>query len=370
VPAPLKIVHIDTGRDLRGGQEVLLMLARGLQRRGHQQLVVCREGSALEERARQESLRLMTLPRFNPCRCRGLLRLRIYLKAEACELIHAHTAHAQTISFLASAGLRVRRVASRHVAFSPRHARVHRLKYSLTCDAIIAPSESVRGLLVSLGLSKTPIEVVPGGVETPQELPGPEVRSRIRAQWGFGEDEFVVGHAAAFTPEKGQDVALDAAILLAERLPRARLVLAGQGPTRNSPGITEKVNRAGSRARLPGFVENLAEFFAGLDLYIMPSRSESWGLAALHAMAYGLPVVASSVGGLPEIVEAGATGWLITPGEPAALAEAIAAAASDPARLRRFSANARRRARQFSVEQTVARVEALYYRVLADRRET
>lgn len=349
---------------------MLLLLARGLERRGHRQLVVCPEGSALEGRARQEDLRVWTLPRFNPGHCRGLWRLRRQLRAESCELIHAHTAHAQTISFLASAGLPVRRVASRHVAFSPRHPSVHRLKYRLTCDAIIAPSECVRRLLVSLGLPEVRIEVVPGGVETPLELPGPEVRSRIRAQWGFGEDEFVAGHAAAFTPEKGQDVALEAAILLADRLPRARLVLAGEGPTRNSPSMTEKLSRTGGRARLLGFVENLSEFFAGLDLYIMPSRSESWGLAALHAMAHGLPVAASNAGGLPEIVQDGATGWLIPPGEPAALADAIAAAASDPERLRRFSGNARRRARQFSVEQTVVRVEAVYYRVLAGQRET
>jgi glycosyltransferase involved in cell wall biosynthesis len=370
VPPALKIVHIDTGTELRGGQEVLLLLARGLRRRGHQQLLVCPEGSALAARARQEGLRISTLPRFNPGHIRGILRLRRQLRAESFQLIHAHDGHAQTISFLASAGLPVRRVASRHVAFYPRHPTVHRLKYSLTCHAIIAPSQCVRRLLVSLGVPETKIEVVRGGVETPPELPGPEVRSRVRAQWGFGEDEFVVGHAAAFTPEKGQEVALEAAILLADRLPQARLVLAGDGPTRTSPSMAERLRRTGGRARLLGHVENLTGFFAALDLYIMPSRSESWGLAALDAMAHGLPVVASDVGGLPEVIEEGATGWLIPPGAPAALADAIATAAADPQRLRQLGRNARRRASQFSSEQTVARVEAVYYRVLAGRCET
>lgn len=365
--AALRIVHIDTGMDLRGGQEVLLLLAGGLRRRGHQQLVVCPEGSGLEARARREGLRVSTLPRFNPFHSRGILGLRRQLRAESFQLFHAHDGHAQTISFLASAGLPVRRVGSRHVAFYPRHPRVHRLKYDLTCHAIIAPSECVRRLLVSLGIPEAKIEVVPGGVELPAELPGPEVRTRVRAEWGFGDDEFVVGHAAAFTAEKGQDVALEAAILLTGRLPQARLVLVGDGPTRTSPSVAEKLRRIGPRARLLGYVENLAEFFAGLDLYIMPSRSESWGLAALHAMAHGLPVVASNVGGLPEVIEEGVSGWLVPPGAPDALAEAIAAAASDPERLRQFGRNARQRASQFSIEQTVARVEAVYYRLLGGR---
>jgi glycosyltransferase involved in cell wall biosynthesis len=134
--------------------------------------------------------------------------------------------------------------------------------------------------------------------------------------------------------------------------------------------MAERLRRAGPRARLLGYVENLTEFFAALDLYIMPSRSESWGLAALDAMAHGLPVVASDVGGLPEVVEEGATGWLVPPGVPAALADAIATAASDPQRLRQLGRNARQRASQFSSEQTVARVEAVYHRVLAGRCET
>jgi len=115
-----------------------------------------------------------------------------------------------------------------------------------------------------------------------------------------------------------------------------------------------------------GPIEDLASFFPGLDLFIMPSKSEGLGSSALMAMAYGLPVVASRVGGLPEVVEEGRTGWLIESGSPAALAKAILDAASDRARLRQWGWNGRERAREFTVDIMVRRTEALYRRLLGE----
>ena len=108
------------------------------------------------------------------------------------------------------------------------------------------------------------------------------------------------------------------------------------------------------------------QFYAALDLYIMPSRSEAWGLTALRAMAFGLPVIASNVGGLPEAIEHEKSGWLVPPESPEALAAAILNAASDPARLCEFGRNARERAAQFSIDRTVEKTEQFYLRLLAD----
>jgi len=362
VTSVLSIAHIDTGRELRGGQEQLLSLARGLFLRGHEQLLACPAGSPLEARARQEGLAVLCLPPFTPG---AVLRLRRQMRAGAFQVAHAHDARGRTLSWPASVGLPVCRVASRLVAFPPRHTTVHRFKYSRTCHGVIALSESVRRVLLEAGVPDTRVEVIPAGIEIPSGLPSADGRRCARAAWGVGEDDFVAGHVGAFTAEKGQDVALDAAVLVARRLPRFRLVLAGEGPLRSAFATLAKVRLAGEAARLLGFVENLEEFFAGLDLFIMPSRSEAWGLVALHAMARGLPVVASRVGGLPEIVEDGVTGWLVPPGSPQALAEAIAAAAADPERLRLLGSNARARAQLFSAERTVERTEDFYRRMLA-----
>jgi glycosyltransferase involved in cell wall biosynthesis len=252
------------------------------------------------------------------------------------------------------------------VAFTPRHPLIHRWKYSRTCHGVIALSQSVRQVLLAAGVPDSHIEVIVPGVEMPGELPDMQARTQARTRWGYSRDEFVIGHAAAFTHEKGQDIALEAALLLAPRLPRARMLLVGDGPERAQPRIDELARAASGIAQLPGFVDNLDEFYAALDLFIMPSRSEAWGLTALRAMAYGLPVIASNVGGLPEAIEDQTSGWLVPPESPEALAAAIVDAASDSARLCEVGRHARERAAQFSIARTVEKTEQFYLRLLAD----
>lgn len=353
----MKIAHIDTGKDFRGGQDLLLSLARGLQRRGYAQTIVCREGGPLGERARAEGLEAVALASIG--------ELRRLLREGGFDIVHAHDGRAQTIAFRASMGLPVRRVASRLVAFAPRHPLIHRWKYSLTAHGVIALSQAVRKVLLDAGVPDERIQVIEPGIEMPHEVRSAEAQARARARWGFPSDEFVIGHVAAFTREKGQDVALEAAVQLASQLPRARMLLAGDGPERSSPEMAALAERAAGVARLPGFVDDLDEFYAALDLYIMPSRSEAWGLTALRAMACGLPVVASNVGGLAEAVGHGKSGWLVEAESAEALAGAIVEAASDPVRLAEMGRAARRRAEQFSIERTVERTEQFYLRLLA-----
>jgi glycosyltransferase involved in cell wall biosynthesis len=361
----LRVVHLDTGQQLRGGQRQLLMLAGGLRQRGHEQLVVCPEGSALETRAGREGLRVFALPPHDPGQANGIMQLRQQLLAEPAQILHAHDGRGQTLAWLASLGLAVRRVASRRVTFLPDNRARHRFIYRHTCHAVIAVSEYIRQLLVSSGIPRARIEVIPDGIEIPPELPSAERRLQVRAQWGMGEHEFVMGHVGAFAPEKGQDIALRAVLLLADRLPQARLLLVGELPPSSAARIEEEVRAMQARVRLLGDVEDLADFFAALDLFLMPSRAEGLGSSALRAMAHGRAVVASRVGGLPEVVQEGKTGWLVPAESPHDLADAILAAASDRARLTEFGISARERARQFSSDIMVARTEALYRRLLA-----
>lgn len=356
----MKIVHLDTGLELRGGQFQLLLLAHGLRARGHEQMIACPEWSVLEQRTRQEGFRVFALPRHDPAGAHGILALRQQLRLEPCDVLHAHDARGQTTSWLASLGMRVRRVASRRVSFLPRRLGLHGLKYTRTSDAVVAISRFVRQLLVDSGVPEARIELIPDGVEIPETLPDALTRARIRARWRCSAQEFVVGHVGAWTLEKGQDIAMQAAGLLRDKAPEVRLVLAadffGSALLASSPTV-----------HIERYSGNPAEFFPGLDLYIMPSRAEGLGSSALAAMAYGVPVVATRVGGLPEVIGEGHEekgGWLIEPESPAALATAIAAASAGRARLARLAANARQRARCFSVDIMLDRTEALYARLV------
>ena len=327
---------MDTAQTWRGGQESLLTLARALRARGYRQTIACPPSSALAEHAIADGFSVAKLGLRTP------------------DIVHAHSGRALTVAFCKTFGAaRVRRVVTRHVAFQPRIRWLHRMKYRWACHGIIAVSDAVSRNLADSGVPAAKIEVIHTGIEMAQ----PALVDRKK--FGAGREEFVIGHMAAFTNEKGQDVAVAAAGLLRESLPCARFVLAGDGPR------LEDIRRhAPASVTFPGFVADRAAFFAALDLFIMPSRSEAWGLAALEAMANGVPVIASDTGGLPEIVQAGNGGWLVPAGDPAALADAIAAAAADPALLQAQGQHAQNRAKLFSVDRMVEQTEAFYRRLV------
>lgn len=325
---------MDTEETWRGGQESLLTLARGLRERGYRQTIVCPPASVLAERAKAAGFPIARL---------GL---------RTADIVHAHSGRAQTVAFWKTIGAPVCRVVTRHVAFQPKNPWLYRLKYTRTCRGIIAVSDAVRRGLMETGVPAAKIEVIHTGIEMP---PQPPVRDRQKL--GLDDADFVVGHMGAFTKEKGQDVAVAAAALLRQSLPQARVILAGDGPL-----LYEVRQRAQENVMFPGFISDRASFFAALDLFVMPSRSEAWGLAALEAMAHGVPVIASDAGGLPEIVEPGNGGWLVPSGDVAALARAITMAAADPGRLRAQGQRAFERAKLFSVVRMVQQTEAFYGR--------
>lgn len=187
------VAHIDTGSTYRGGQEALLGLARALRARGLTQHIVCPADSPLAERAQREKFTIS--PPGSVSKLRGLLR--------DFDIVHAHSGRAQTLAFFATAGLTIRRVATRHVAFEPRHPGIHRLKYTLTCHGIIAVSKAARQTLLDAGVPADKIEIIPTGVEWPSTLPDAAIRRAARCKWGLAESDFVVGHMGAFTHEKG-----------------------------------------------------------------------------------------------------------------------------------------------------------------------
>jgi glycosyltransferase involved in cell wall biosynthesis len=216
---------------------------------------------------------------------------------------------------------------------------IHRLKYTKTCDGIIAVSAAVRNVLTEAGIPAERIEVIHTGIDLPAE-------PAHRPHKGFA-----VGHMGAFTREKGQDIAVAAARLL----PDVRFVLAGEGP------LLEELRRdAPANVVFPGFVENIAEFFSGIELFIMPSRSEAWGLATLEALAYGVPVIVSDIEGLAEIVTP-QCGVLVPPGNPEMLANAISTIDRVGLDLRREAA--RQRAAEFTVAKMAEETELFYRRV-------
>lgn len=362
--APLSIAHIDTGLELRGGQRQLLLLAQALRRRDHSQLIVCAEGGELCDRAKADGFTVFPLPRDDFRHIRGIRQLRRRMTQDSLRLLHAHDGVGQTVSWLASCRTAARRIATRRVTYLPRRRVDYRLKYSYTCHAVVAVSQFIRHILEEAGVPPMMIHVIPDGVEIPARAPDAPSREAARARWRLTENKFAIGSLGGVSPEKGQDLALKALESLGGSLPNAKLVLGGEITAEALAASPFAAAVASGQVILAGYQENLFEFFAGLDVFIMPSRAEGLGSAALMAMAHALPVIATHVGGLPEVVEDGKTGWLVAPESPKSLAQAISAAAANPTKLKEFGNNARLRSKEFSADIMVERTEILYRRLI------
>jgi glycosyltransferase involved in cell wall biosynthesis len=358
----MRILHIDTGRTMRGGQQLLLLTARGFRERGHEQTIACPPGSPLAKAAEEEGFPLIGIERGY---WTGAYMVRRWRRTHKCDIVSAHDSRGQSISYLSTLGSGIVRVANRQVLFAGNNRMAHRWKYASTCDVVVTTSNAVRYAMVSQGVPVDHIEVIRGGIDFPARIAGPEGRARMREKWNLAPDDFVVGHVAAFTSEKGQADAVEALLRLLPGHANLKMILAGDGPLRNDPQLRARVQAAQGAAQLPGYIQPDAEFYAGLDLFLANSTSEALGLAPLYAMAHEVPVIASHVGGLPEVI--GDAGWLIAPSNVDALTAAIADAIADPAQRIDLGRRAREHARGFSYETTIERTEALYDRLIKQR---
>jgi glycosyltransferase involved in cell wall biosynthesis len=177
-----------------------------------------------------------------------------------------------------------------------------------------------------------------------------------------------VAAVANLRPLKGHDVLIDAAVEVLERFPDARFEIIGEGPERAALMARAAGHGVAHAFTFTGHCDNVPARLAEADLFVLPSRSESFPNAVLEAMAAQLPIVASGVGGILELIDDGRTGWLVPPGEDEALAGRIIHLMADPMEAARLAAAARAEAvARFSFDRMVAGFDGLYSTELARR---
>ena len=302
------------------------------------------------------------------------LRLRALIHRLEPEIVHTHLAAAGIAGRVAARGARVPHVVTTLHNVSDWTERLwHPLRViaraTLPLAArICAVSDAVRDAVacVSPKLAERTL-TLRNGVAIERFRPPPGGRATARAQLGLAPADFVVATVARLEPCKGIDTLLRAAAHAAPRAPTLQLLIVGDGRDRgrlealvDALGIAACVTFTGTRSDVPWLL-------AAADLFAVPSHSEGLGVAAIEALAAGLPVLASNVGGLPEIVEDGVCGRLLPPGSPAAWAAAIATSASAPEELASWRAAATRRAARFTIEASVAELERLYATLRGER---
>jgi glycosyltransferase involved in cell wall biosynthesis len=231
-------------------------------------------------------------------------------------------------------------------------------------DAVVCVSEAQAVKARRAGVPAGRVWVIRNAIDADGfDPPDPGCRDRVRAFFPTPPAR-VVGAAGRLSPEKGFDQLVEAAALVVRGHPDVGFILFGDGPLRAA--LAGQVAARGLRGRfvLAGFRTDLERLVGGLDLAVLSSHTEGLPVAVLEAQAAGVPVVATAVGGTPEVVEDGVNGYLVPPGDPAALAARIADALADEGRRREMGRRGRERVReQFTFAVQAAAYQRLFGRI-------
>jgi glycosyltransferase involved in cell wall biosynthesis len=321
------VLHTESSPGL-GGQEIrTLNEARWTMERGWRVILACPPTGRLYGHAREAGLSVIPVPMARAWDARAVVRLRRLIKNEQVNLVHTHSSVDAWVGGLAARATGVPVLRTRHVSI-PIHRRVNPV-YSWLADRVITSGEAIRRLVIAAGVPPERVTAIPAGVnlaDFPFRAP-----SGLRAE-ALGLSSPVIGSVAMFRGSKGHAHLVDALGLVRAHHSRASLLLVGDGIRRQwveglarEAGLGQAVVFAGFRADVPALLRLM-------DCFVLAStRTEGVPQSLLQAFAAGVPVVATDVGGVSEVVTDGVTGLLVKPGSGSDLARGIEAVLADPA---------------------------------------
>lgn len=315
-----RVVHVASGREWRGGQNQVRLLAGALARRGAtDQLVITGRGTELARRLESAAIPLRTPTWGSSLDPRVLIATiresRRGSRHNPATILHAHDAHALVLAGMAARFTDARLVVTRRVDF---HLR--RPGFWVRADQVVAISGAIRAILLQDGVRPERVTVVHSGIDAA------EVRAAtpfgIRQRLGLPGETKIAVNVAALVGHKDQFTLVAAAATLRERRPELHWVVAGEGPLRAALEKQIVDENVTDRVHLLGNIPSAWGLIAESDVFVMSSREEGLGTSVLDALALNVPVAATRAGGIPEILGDGA-GLLVPTGDAAALGKAV-----------------------------------------------
>lgn len=353
----LRVLHIDSAREFRGGQNQVRILMAGLAEHPDvYQALVASSGSELAMCADEMGVPVHPVrwrAAMQPAALRGIGNVL----SGKWDIVHVHDSHALQLGLLALSGTGnpAGLIASRRVHFATRRPGIWR-----RAVRIIAVSNCIREVLARQRIARSRIDVVYDGIPEGDVIP--QQPGRLLAAASADSHAVLVGAVGALDAHKDHANFVRAAALVVGKHPDVRFAVFGEGPLRES--LEARIIEAGLSGRfiLAGQVAGAARSLADLDVFVMPSRTEGLGTACVEAMLAGVPIVATAAGGIPEL--AGDAFTPVEPGNAEALAAEIVSLLDDPARRVEAGRRSRARASQFSAEAMVAGTLTSYARAV------
>ncbi len=357
-------LHIDSARTWRGGQNQVLQTVLGMRALGHRATLVAHPAGELRQRV-QEGLDLIPLAPANEMDLSAAWRLSRLVKQLKPDVLHAHDPHAVAMAALGlSMSTQLSKpplVASRRVDFHLKGNALSRWKYRQV-DCFVCASDAIRKMIIADGVPAAYAVTIHEGIDLAHVAAAPQ--ADLHADLWLPHEAPIVGNVAALVPHKGQRHLVDAAALVVRQVPDARFVIAGEGELRHALERQIKERHLEKHVFLAGFRPDILSVHKAFDIFVMSSVTEGLGTSLLDAMACAKPVVATTAGGMPEVVADGETGLLVPPRDDRALAAAIVTLLKDRQKRIAMGAAGERRVREhFSAERMVQDTLDLYRRV-------
>lgn len=361
----MRALLVDLETAWRGGQNQSLLMLKGLRARGHEAELVAAEGSALGERAAEAGIGVQFVSR-GFFRLAAALCIRALAKSGRFDVLHANEAHAVSAVWLAGAHRRIPFVISRRVGYPIGSSRIARARYEAAAR-IVANSKWVAEQAAASGAPKEKLTVVYEGTEIPPRFTADQ-RHAARALWQISGDAPLLGCVGVFSEDKGQEWLIRALAEVRKEWPGAKLLLAGDGPCRGKLETLAREFGVTDAVLFPGFVKDVENVYAALDVFLLPSFFEALNNSLLAAMAYEIPSIAFNRGALGEIIEDGKSGLLVSGPNVIEICGAAMKILRDPEFARRLGEEGRRRVEaNFSAEQMVEGMIRVYESVLGKR---
>lgn len=326
------VLHLIDSAGLYGAERVILTLLEELRNSEYRGTIGCirereTEIPAIAEEAQRIGIPVVyfTMRRgLNPV---GISQIINFIKENDIRIVHSH-GYKPNIFLGLAFNNKVKTVSTVH-GWAKKAGGIKGKAYEFfdaqalkKFDSVVAVSKAVVQDLKNRGVSEGKIKLIYNGLKTKNDKQVYNVPD-IRKKYGIDDNAFVIGSVGRLAKVKGHSYLVEAMPNILEQIEYCQLLIAGEGPERAHLESLIRKYKLRDRVKLPGYIENIDQFLAAIDLFVLPSLTEGLPLVLLEAMAAGKPVVATAAGGILEVVETSDIGFLVPPADPSSLAESI-----------------------------------------------